>query len=48
MFPTRGYNCSNMGYLHIELESCAYVGSSLDLSLSDDIHWTFASFLVVD
>ena len=48
MLPTRGYNYSNMGYLHIELESCAYVSSSLDLSLSDDIHWPFASFLVVD
>ena len=37
-----------MGYLHTELESCAYVGSSLDLSLFDNIHWSFSSFLVVD
>ena len=34
--------------LTTELEPCAYVGSSLDLSLFDDIHWSVVSFLVVD
>ena len=42
------YNFSNMGYLHIELESCAYVGSSLDLSLFDDTYWLFCLLLVVN
>ena len=41
-----------MGYLHIEHDPSTHMvatlDSSLDLSLFDDAHWPFASFLVSD
>ena len=48
----QNYDCSNMGYLHIEhnpsKHKVATLDSSLDLSLFDDVHWSFALTLVVE
>ena len=46
------YDCSSMGYLHIEhnplMHMVATLESSLELSLFFDAHWAIALFLVVD
>ena len=46
------YNCSSMGYLHIEhnplMHMVATLDSSLELLLFFDAHWPIALFLVVD
>ena len=48
--PIHNIDCSSMGYLHTEHDPStrmvATLNSSLDLSLFDDAHWSFASFLV--
>ena len=45
-------DCSIMGYLHTEHDPSTHMvatlDSSLDLSLFNDGHWPFASFLVGD
>ena len=50
--PIQNYDCSNIGYLHIEhnplTNMVATLDSSLDLSLLDDVHWPFALILVVE
>ena len=46
------YDCSSMGYLHIEhnplMNMIVTLDSSLELSLFFDVHWPIALFLVVD
>ena len=48
----QNYDCSSMGYLHIEHNPLMYMVSTLDflleLSIFFDDHWTIALFLVVD
>ena len=48
----RNFDCSNMGYLHIEHNSLMHMVATLDfsleLSLFFDAQWLIASFLVVD
>ena len=50
--PIHRIYCSSMGYLHIERDPSTHMvatlDSSIDLSLVDDAHWPFTSFLVVD
>ena len=44
----QNYDCSSMGYLHIEHNSLMCMVATLELSLFCDVHWSIASFLVVD
>ena len=48
----QNYDCSRMGYLHIEhnplMHMVATLDSSLKLSLFFDAHWPIVSFLVVE
>ena len=44
----QNYDCSNMGYLHIEHNPSTHMVATLDLSLFDDVHWPFALILVVE
>ena len=50
--PIKSIDCSSMGYLHTEHDPSTHVvatlGFSLYLSLFDDAHWPFVSFLVGD
>ena len=50
--PIQSIDCSSMGYLLIEhnpsTHMVATLDSSIDLSLFDDAHWPFASFIVGD
>ena len=45
-------DCSSTGYLHTEHDPSTHMvatlESSLDLSLFDDAHWSFALFIVGD
>ena len=43
----QNYDCSNMGYLHIEHNPSSHM-VAIDLSLFDDVHWPFALIIVVE
>ena len=48
----QNYDCSSMGYLDFEhnpfMHMVATLDSSVEFSLFFDVHWSIASFLVVD
>ena len=50
--PIQSIDYSSMGYLHTKHDPSTHMvatlDSLLDLSLFDDAHWPFASFLVGD
>ena len=52
MVPSKVLIVQVWGYLHIEHDPLTHMvatlDSSLDLSLFDDAHWPFSSFLVGD